>query len=112
MEEVVSNGNINLTSKQTGVLFEGDAETNDFALTEDITQFKKADKRQLKWVWRNIILFVYVHLAAVYGGYLFLFQAKWATIAFCMYTLRLYIFIRLIYLMIAYLQQWYSTRWA
>ncbi|XP_034484868.1 acyl-CoA Delta(11) desaturase [Drosophila innubila] len=82
-EEVLSNGNPNTsTSKQTGVLFEGDAETNDFALTDDITQFKKADKRNLKLVWRNIILFAYVHLAALYGGYLFLFQAKLATIAF------------------------------
>ncbi|XP_060646036.1 acyl-CoA Delta-9 desaturase-like [Drosophila nasuta] len=69
-------------SKQTGVLFEADAETNDCALAGDITQLKKADKRKLKWVWRNIILFGYLHLAALYGGYLFLFKAKWATVAF------------------------------
>ncbi|KAL7730320.1 hypothetical protein ACLKA6_016567 [Drosophila palustris] len=83
VDELLSNGSPNMnTSKQTGVLFEGDAETNDFALTDDITEFKKADKRKLKWVWRNIILFGYIHLAALYGGFLFLFQAKWATLAF------------------------------
>lgn len=73
------------TNNETGVLFEGDADTNDGALAADITQFKKAEKRKLKLVWRNIILFGYLHLAAVYGAYLLLAQAKWATIAFCTY---------------------------
>ncbi|XP_030371227.1 acyl-CoA Delta(11) desaturase-like [Scaptodrosophila lebanonensis] len=69
-------------SKQTGVLFEGDADTTDGALATDIRQFKKAEKRKLKLVWRNIILFGYLHLAALYGGYLFFAQAKWATVFF------------------------------
>lgn len=30
-------------------------------------------------VWRNIVLFVYFHLAAAYGAYLFLTSAKWQT---------------------------------
>lgn len=70
-------------SKQTGVLFECDADTADGALAADITQFKKAEKRKLKLVWRNIILFGYLHLAALYGGYLFFAKAKWATVFFC-----------------------------
>ncbi|EDV94442.1 acyl-CoA Delta-9 desaturase isoform X2 [Drosophila grimshawi] len=72
-------------SKQTGVLFEADADTNDGGLTMDITQFKNAEKRKLKWVWRNIVLFAYVHVAALYGGYLLVTQAKWATIVFSMF---------------------------
>ncbi|XP_068154326.1 acyl-CoA Delta-9 desaturase-like [Drosophila tropicalis] len=70
------------TSKQTGVLFEADADTVDGALATDIRPLKKAEKRKLALVWRNIILFGYLHLAALYGGYLLLFQAKWTTIAF------------------------------
>jgi len=72
-------------SKQTGVLFETDADTNDGALDVDIRQFKKAEKRPLQLVWRNILLFGYLHLAAVYGGYLFFAKAKWATVFFCKY---------------------------
>lgn len=70
-------------SKQTGVLFEDDAETNDGALDVNVVKLKKAEKRKLKWVWRNITLFAYLHMAALYGGYLLLTQAKWQTIVFC-----------------------------
>ena len=63
----------------TGVLDETDAETHDGGLKTDITQLKHANKRKLKVVWRNIILFSYVHIAALYGGYLFLTSAKWYT---------------------------------
>ncbi|KAH8383483.1 hypothetical protein KR009_008892 [Drosophila setifemur] len=70
------------SSKQTGVLFEGDVETNDGALATCTVEFKKAEVRSLKWVWRNIILFAYVHLAALYGGYLIFTQAKIATTLF------------------------------
>ncbi|KAI9579170.1 acyl-CoA Delta(11) desaturase-like [Glossina fuscipes] len=73
------------TSKQTGVLFEGDADTEDCALSVDVTQLKKAENRKLELVWRNIILFSYVHVAALYGAYLFLFQAKWATVFFSIF---------------------------
>lgn len=63
-----------------GVLFESDAATPDMAL--GTAPIMKADKQPLKYVWRNIILFAYLHLAAVYGGYLFLFKAKWLTCIF------------------------------
>lgn len=34
----------------------------------------------VKIVWRNVFLFVYLHLAAVYGGYLFITgQVMWQT---------------------------------
>lgn len=66
----------------TGVLFEYDAETVDGGLVKDIEKLKKAEKRKLKLVWRNIIAFGYLHMAAVYGAYLMFTSAKWQTIAF------------------------------
>lgn len=60
-----------------GVLFEDDASTPDMALARAPVQ--QADNYPRQLVWRNIILFAYLHIAAVYGGYLFLFSAKWQT---------------------------------
>lgn len=70
------------TSEITGVLNENDAETVDGGLVKNIESLKKAEKRPLKWVWRNIIAFGYLHLAAVYGAWLFLTAAKWETAIF------------------------------
>lgn len=71
--------NATTTNECTGVLNEADAETIDGGLVKDITVLKKAEKRKLVLVWRNIILFAYLHLAAVYGLYLMVFSAKWST---------------------------------
>ncbi|KAH8346983.1 acyl-CoA Delta-9 desaturase [Drosophila kikkawai] len=70
-----------LQADSTGVLFECDVETTDGGLEKDITTLKKAEKRRLKLVWRNIIAFGYLHLAALYGAYLMVTSAKWPTIA-------------------------------
>ncbi|XP_037809615.1 acyl-CoA Delta(11) desaturase-like [Lucilia sericata] len=79
----ISEGNPKvLTEATTGVLFEQDAETIDGGLVKDIEKLKKAEKRKLKLVWRNIIAFGYLHLAALYGAYLICTSAKWQTIAF------------------------------
>lgn len=72
-------------SKQTGVLFECDADTADGALAVDVQKLKKAEKRRLQLVWRNILLFGYLHLAALYGGWLFLTSAKWPTVFFSIF---------------------------
>lgn len=64
----------------TGVLFEADAETIDGGLVRESVPTK--NPRKLKWVWRNIVLFGYLHLAAVYGGWLLFTSAKWQTILF------------------------------
>ncbi|KAL4703792.1 hypothetical protein ACJJTC_011592 [Scirpophaga incertulas] len=64
-------------SDVNGVLFEDDAATTDLGL--DLTPVQKADNHPKQYVWRNIILFAYLHVAAIYGGYLFLFSAKWQT---------------------------------
>lgn len=63
-----------------GVLFESDAATPDMALPYAPIQEAKSYPRQ--YVWRNIALFVYLHLAALYGGFLFLTSAKWQTDVF------------------------------
>ena len=69
----------NMTSNCTGVLDENDAETYDGGLVQDITQLKKAEKRKVQIVWRNVIMFSYIHLAAVYGLWLFLTSAMYYT---------------------------------
>lgn len=69
-----------LQADSTGVLFEQDAETIDGGLVKDVHSMKKADRRKLKLVWRNIILFGYLHLAALYGAWLIFTSAKWQTI--------------------------------
>jgi len=33
-------------------------------------------------VWRNVILFVFLHIGAVYGLYLFVFRALWCSVLF------------------------------
>lgn len=79
----ISEGNPKvLTEAATGVLFEQDAETIDGGLVKDIEKLKKAEKRKLKLVWRNIIAFGYLHAAALYRAYLIFTSAKWQTIAF------------------------------
>lgn len=69
-------------SEVTGVLFENDAETPDLGIKEASQKPEVAEKREVKLVWRNIILFAYLHAAALYGGYLSLTSAKWQTDAF------------------------------
>jgi len=44
---------------------------------------------RLEIVWRNVLVFVYLHIAAVYGGYLMLTAAKWYTVAWAVW-LHLY----------------------
>lgn len=41
-----------------------------------------AEKRKLQIVWRNVILFTFLHIAGVYGAYLFFFKAMWLTSIF------------------------------
>lgn len=43
------------------------------------TQSKSTYKMQI--VWRNVILFALLHIASVYGLYLLILKAKWATVA-------------------------------
>lgn len=60
----------------TGVLNEADAETIDGGLDKNVVELKHANDRKIKLVWRNILIFGYVHLAAVYGAYLMITSAR------------------------------------
>jgi stearoyl-CoA desaturase (delta-9 desaturase) len=69
------------SSPTTGVLFETDnvedvIPAGDLSLSNGITHTKGAYVYKRKLVWRNIALFAYLHLAALYGAYLALFSAK------------------------------------
>lgn len=64
----------------SGVLDERDAETVDGGLEKP--QQGYAGRRKIRLVWRNIILFIYLHLAAVYGLWLLLTSAKLITSIF------------------------------
>lgn len=61
----------------SGVLNENDVETVDGGLEK--RQEGYAGRRNIKLVWRNIILFVYLHIAAVYGLWLMFASAQWKT---------------------------------
>lgn len=76
------NATSNVMVECTGVLNECDAETIDGGLDKNIVELKHANDRKLKLVWRNIILFAYVHLAAIYGAWLMLTSAKIYTALF------------------------------
>ncbi|KDR08705.1 Acyl-CoA Delta(11) desaturase [Zootermopsis nevadensis] len=67
----------NITSSPTGVLFEDDiVETVAVPSIESKNDAKPPEKYRRQIVWRNVILFAYLHLAAVYGAYLMLTSAK------------------------------------
>lgn len=76
--EVVKENEISVS----GVLDENDVETIDGGLKTQATGHAK--RRHLKLVWRNILLFAYLHFAAVYGLWLMLTSAKWTTGIFAM----------------------------
>lgn len=46
---------------------------------ESSRQHIDSKQHKLKIVWRNVFLFAALHLAAIYGLHLFIFEAKWAT---------------------------------
>nr|BBF94998.1 acyl-CoA Delta(11) desaturase [Orthetrum albistylum] len=72
---------INVNSSPTGVLFEEDLVD---VKNGGVKQTKKVESNPPKYkreiVWRNVILFGYLHIAAVYGFYLMLTSAKVLTI--------------------------------
>lgn len=75
----------------TGVLNECDAETVDGGLDKNVVELKHANERKITLVWRNILIFGYVHLAAVYGAYLMLTSARIYTGIFG--KLKLFVFV-------------------
>lgn len=71
-------------STPTGVLFEGDSVDNvaipEVESFEGHPKSSSAKDIKIKIVWRNVILFAYLHAAALYGAYLMLFSASWPTV--------------------------------
>ncbi|XP_049868594.1 acyl-CoA Delta-9 desaturase-like [Pectinophora gossypiella] len=65
------------------VLFESDAVAED--KVPDVAPSAEAEKRKLRIVWRNVIIFAALHLGGVYGAFLFLAKAKWATSIFAVF---------------------------
>ncbi|XP_047989389.1 acyl-CoA Delta-9 desaturase-like [Leguminivora glycinivorella] len=61
-----------------GVLFEGDAETEDVALAKKPVRQAAA----VKWdyIWHMIVVSLFLNAAGVYGGYRAVVSAKWPTI--------------------------------
>lgn len=60
-------------SAPTGVLMETDEEV---PMVPHIPEVKKSQDRKLHLVWRNIILFAYLHIASVYGFILMFTSAR------------------------------------
>lgn len=74
-----------ITNRATGVLFEDDPvlalETSLNHDHEQISKPKRTREYKRELVWRNIIIFIFLHGAALYGAYLTLASAKlWTTI--------------------------------
>lgn len=66
----------------SGVLFETDTQTSDLGLDKDVSKLKKATPRKHELVWFNIIWFLYLHIASLYGLWLVFTSAKWQTNVF------------------------------
>ncbi|XP_076686450.1 acyl-CoA Delta-9 desaturase-like [Andrena cerasifolii] len=65
-----------VTTTPTGVLFEDDT------LEENVVMEMSKEKSEIRIVWRNVIIYAYLHLAALYGVYLLFTSAKLMTAAF------------------------------
>lgn len=66
-----------MSTAPTGVLFEEDSEVRSVAEATAQREIPKEQrKRKPGIVWRNAILFIYLHIAAVYGAYLMFTSAK------------------------------------
>jgi len=68
----------NITSTPTGVLFEGETLTD----AQLIEEPKEKPKYVRRIVWRNVAIFMFLHLGALYGVYLSFTSAKLATVIF------------------------------
>ncbi|CAK9795429.1 Acyl-CoA Delta-9 desaturase [Anthophora quadrimaculata] len=72
----------NITSTPTGVLYEGETVDQGAIMDQPKHQYKR------RIVWRNVIIFGYLHIGALYGLYLIFTSAKLLTTLFA-FTLYL-----------------------
>jgi stearoyl-CoA desaturase (delta-9 desaturase) len=83
----------NITSSPTGVPFEDDTvKTVAVPSAEPKNDAEPPPKYRVQIVWRNVILFAYLHLAAVYGAYLMASSAKIITSIWGVYYSRFRIY--------------------
>ncbi|EDV43466.1 desaturase F-epsilon [Drosophila ananassae] len=82
------------SSATTGVLYEPETKLleDSPAMDKDIGLQNTSKDYELKWVWRNIILFAVLHISAVYGVWLFFTEASWRTHLFFLVTQAIGIF--------------------
>lgn len=59
--------------------FVGNAE---YPMVDDASHQRVSKPYKMDIVWRNVILFVFLHIGAVYGLYLFVFKAMWTSMLF------------------------------
>lgn len=71
----------------TGVLNEDDVETIDGGLDENVTELTHANYRKIEVIWVQLVVFIYAHLAAVYGAYLMMTSARVYTAIFGKYSI-------------------------
>lgn len=70
------------------------APRNEHVMSDDYLESTPLEKEKIDWkplqniVWFNVGWFTLLHLAAFYGGYLAIFQAKWLTLIFSEYLSR------------------------
>ncbi|XP_065580843.1 acyl-CoA Delta-9 desaturase-like isoform X1 [Artemia franciscana] len=74
LNEQVSADNTVTTCKRVEV------EATDFLDKEEYEEDEKKLENEIVWV--NVVIFSILHIAALYGGYLLLFSAKWQTLLF------------------------------
>ncbi|XP_015512922.1 acyl-CoA Delta-9 desaturase-like isoform X1 [Neodiprion pinetum] len=77
----------NITSAPTGVLFEGETVEDTTIVAPEIQKEKPQYVRQI--VWRNVIIFVYLHLTALHGFYRIFTSAKLTTTIFAFFLYQL-----------------------
>ncbi|XP_058810727.1 acyl-CoA Delta-9 desaturase-like isoform X2 [Phymastichus coffea] len=74
------------TSTSTGVLFEEDKLDNELTNHESTTEkYEEKETYKVQFVWRNVVLFALLHVAALYGVYLVFTSAKLATMIFAIF---------------------------
>lgn len=67
----------NVITAPTGVLFEGET------ISEPLIEESKEKRKYVRQiVWRNVAVFSFLHLGALYGLYLSFTSAKLATVVF------------------------------
>ncbi|XP_015431773.1 PREDICTED: acyl-CoA Delta(11) desaturase-like [Dufourea novaeangliae] len=72
----------NVTSTQTGILYEDDMIENSIPIQPSKTKY------EIRIVWRNVIYFLLFHLGALYGLYLVFTSAKLLTTIFAYWLYR------------------------